>query len=138
MSTTRKQYKPDEEDDGKRAPEDAVASIVLTLGRKGPVTSDAELLERLKEGAKTHPGCAWMLGELFLEGLKGVEQDVAEAIKYLRMAAEKGFEPAIEKLYSIGVPFTRRQINDYIDDVNHVPTSPRFLKAPYADSFNSS
>jgi hypothetical protein len=54
--STRKQHKPDEEDDGKRAPEDAVASIVLTLGRKGPVTSDAELLERLKEGANAHPG----------------------------------------------------------------------------------
>jgi TPR repeat protein len=137
MSSRLNKSSPEEEDDGKRAPEDAVASIVLTLGRKGPVTSDAELVERLVEGAKTHPGCAWMLGELFLEGTKGVEQDTTEAMKYLKQAAVKGFEPAIEKLYALGVPFQRKTNDYYVDDVDHHPTSPRYVKPPYADSFNS-
>jgi TPR repeat protein len=140
MSSYRSSKKSiEEEDDGKRAPEDAVASIILTLGKKGPVQSDLELVERLLLGINDykHPGCAWMLGELYLEGSKGVEQDMENAIKYLRQAAEKGFEPAISKLYVLGIPFRKMNKNiRNIDDTNHIPTSPRFVKPPYADEFN--
>ena len=78
-----------------------------------------------------------MLGELYLEGSKGVEQDMENAIKYLKQAAEKDFEPAISKLYVLGIPYRKMNKNTRnIDDTNHIPASPRYVKPPYADEFN--
>lgn len=78
----------------------ACNKIKITLPQDN-LPDDKELVRKATEGDED---AAFEIGKMYVNG-EGVEQSTEEAVKWYRLAAKQGIEPAISCLKELGVEY---------------------------------
>jgi hypothetical protein len=103
-----------------------------------PVRSAAEAVERLRVAASpaggTQPSALWLLGEAHEHGEGVPAPDLAEAVRFYRLAAEAGSAHAADALRRLGVRWSAPRRPAEPEEAPQ-PVPPRFITPPWADAF---
>jgi len=103
-----------------------------------PLRSAADAVERLRVAASPaggrQPSALWLLGEAHERGEGVPAPDVAEAVRYYRLAAEAGSTHGADALRRLGVRWSPPRRPAEPEEAPQ-PVPQRYVKPPYADAF---